>query len=87
MITERGSGTGADGIDVMPAPSRCDVVRVVARRRVGRVEPARAEPIGELDSRDALLVRVLPVRALPVRVLPVRVLPVRALGPLGDASR
>jgi hypothetical protein len=64
MITERGSGTGAGGTDVMPAPRRCDVVRVEPSRRVGRVEPARAEPIGELDSRAALLVRVLPLRTL-----------------------
>jgi hypothetical protein len=58
-ISERGSGTGAAGTDVMPAPSRCDLVRVVPRRRVGREPPARAEPIGSLDRRDELLVRVL----------------------------
>jgi hypothetical protein len=64
MITSRGSGTGAGGTDVSPAPSRCEWVLVEPSRRVGRVAPARAEPIGELDSREALLVRVLPV--LPV---------------------
>jgi hypothetical protein len=64
MITERGSGTGAGGTDVMPAPRRCELVRVEPRRRVGRLDPARAEPMGELESREALLVRVLPLRAL-----------------------
>jgi hypothetical protein len=48
----------------MPAPSRCDRVRVVPRRRVGRVPPARAEPIGSLVRRDELLVRVLGVAPL-----------------------
>jgi len=62
MITERGSGTGAAGTDVMPAPRRCVLVRVEPRRRVGRVPCARAEPIGALDSREELLVRVLPER-------------------------
>jgi len=64
MITERGSGTGAGGTDVMPAPRRCELVRVEPRRRVGRVAPARADPMGELDSRAALLVRVVPLRGL-----------------------
>ena len=50
-MTERGSGTGADGIDVIPAPSRWDAVREDPMRRVGRVAPARAEPIAVLDSR------------------------------------
>ncbi len=50
MTTDCGSGTGADGTVVMPAP-RC-WIRAVAltRRRVGRLRPARAEPMGELDS-------------------------------------
>src|SRR6478735_3300824 len=45
-----GSGTGTDGTVVMPAP-RC-WMRAVAltRRRVGRLSPARAEPMGELDN-------------------------------------
>src|SRR5436309_6177940 len=48
--TDRGSGTGADGTVVMPAP-RCWVSAVDAtRRRVGRVVPLRAEPIGVLDN-------------------------------------
>jgi hypothetical protein len=64
MIASRGSCTGAGGTDVMPAPSRCEWVRVEPRRRVGRVAPARAEPMGELDSRDELLVRVLPLRVV-----------------------
>jgi hypothetical protein len=64
MIAERGSGTGAGGTDVMPAPSCRARVRVEPSRLVGRVAPARAEPMGELDSREALLVRVLPVRAV-----------------------
>ena len=50
ITTDWGSGTGADGTVVMPAP-RC-WIRAVARtsRRVGRLRPARAEPMGELDS-------------------------------------
>ena len=40
MMTERGSGTGADGTEVMPAPRRWDWVRVEPRRRVGRVDAA-----------------------------------------------
>jgi hypothetical protein len=70
MITERGSGTGAGGMDVIPAPSRNDRVCEVPRLRVGRVAPPpRAEPIGALDRRDELLVRVLPVRVLGVAPL------------------
>jgi hypothetical protein len=50
ITTDRGSGTGADGTVVMPAP-RCWIRLVaVTKRRVGRVRPARADPIGELDS-------------------------------------
>src|SRR5438093_13465570 len=50
MTTDCGSGTGADGTVVMPAP-RC-WIRAVAltSRRVGRLRPARAEPIGVLDN-------------------------------------
>jgi hypothetical protein len=69
MITERGSGTGAGGMDVIPAPSRDVRVCVVLRLRVGRVPPLRADPIGALDRRDELLVRVLPVRGLGVEAL------------------
>jgi hypothetical protein len=50
MITVRGSATGADGIVVMPAPSRCEPVRAESIRRVGRVEPARAEPMAVAES-------------------------------------
>ena len=50
MSTDCGSGTGADGTVVMPAP-RCWIREVaLTRRRVGRLRPARAEPMGELDS-------------------------------------
>jgi len=69
MITERGSGTGAGGMDVIPAPSRDVRVCVVLRLRVGRVPPRRADPIGALNRRDELLVRVLPVRGLGVEAL------------------
>jgi hypothetical protein len=69
MITERGSGTGAGGMDVIPAPSRDVRVCVVLRLRVGRVDPRRADPIGALNRRDELLVRVLPVRGLGVEAL------------------
>jgi hypothetical protein len=50
-MTDRGSATGDAGTDVMPAPSRCDVVREELMRRVGRLPPARADPIAVLDSR------------------------------------
>jgi hypothetical protein len=69
MITERGSGTGAGGMDVIPAPSRDERVCAVPRLRVGRVPPPRADPIGALDRRDELLVRVLPVRAMGTEAL------------------
>src|SRR6478609_1719798 len=50
MSTDCGSGTGADGTVVMPAP-RCWIRDVaLTSRRVGRLRPARAEPMGELDS-------------------------------------
>ena len=49
MITDAGSGTGADGIVVIPAPRRCDWLRVEPIRRVGRVELQIA---AEQDGRD-----------------------------------
>ena len=63
---ERGSGTGAAGTVVIPAP-RC-WVRLLegTRRRVGRVEPVRAEPIGVLDSRIDTPVRVATVLVVVV---------------------
>ena len=50
MTTDCGSGTGADGTVVIPAP-RCWIrLSRSTRRRVGRLRPARAEPMGVLDS-------------------------------------
>src|SRR6478609_10635655 len=48
--TDFGSGTGADGTVVMPAP-RCWMRLLAATsRRVGRLDTLRAEPIGVLAS-------------------------------------
>ena len=47
---DRGSAIGAAGTLVIPAPRCCTRLLAVTRRRVGRLRPARAEPIGVLDS-------------------------------------
>jgi hypothetical protein len=67
--TLRGSGTGAAGTEVIPAP-RCWVrVRALPNRRVGWL-PVRAEPSGVEPSRVDTALRLVPARAGP-------------LGPLG----
>jgi len=79
MIAERGSGTGIGGMDVMPAPRRCECVRAEPVRRVGPVLPARAEPIGVLGRCAELL---LTVRELGVGPLGIAlVAAVSAAGP------
>src|SRR5262245_61894349 len=60
MTDERGSGTGADGTVVMPAPRCCVRALDATRRRVGRLVPARAEPIGVDDNFVEIPVRTLP---------------------------
>src|SRR5689334_9944381 len=54
---ERGSATGAAGTFVMPAPRCWTRFVAVTSRRVGRLRPARAEPIGVLASFIEMLVR------------------------------
>src|SRR6478672_6881079 len=54
---ERGSATGAAGTLVIPAPRCCTRLVAVTNRRVGRLRPARAEPIGVLDSFIEMLLR------------------------------
>jgi hypothetical protein len=49
--TDAGSGTGAAGTVVIPAPRCCAADRVDNNRRVGR-DPARAEPMGDVESRE-----------------------------------
>jgi hypothetical protein len=70
ISTDRGSGTGAEGTDVMPAPSRWDRVRVEPMRLLGLVPETRAEPIGELGSREEPPVGPLADRTPAVATLP-----------------
>jgi hypothetical protein len=50
MTTDAGSGTGADGTVVIPAPWCWMRAVPLTSRRVGRLSPARAEPMGLLES-------------------------------------
>ena len=54
---DRGSAIGVAGTLVIPAPRCWTRELAVTRRRVGRLRPARAEPIGVLASLVEMLVR------------------------------
>jgi hypothetical protein len=77
ISTDRGSGSGAEGTDVMPAPSRWDRVRLDPMRLAGRLPDTRAEPIGELSSCEEPPVRALADRTPAVGALLTGPLPKR----------